>query len=200
MEGFITCGSAAGPYLRGRIVMLRRTSRRTLGFGVPLAAAVAILAAACSSASSMSAAGSTTTAGPATTTAPAAPGSAAPGSTLVLKTAKGSAGIWLTNSAGRALYIYTRDKGTTSECYGACAKIWPPLTTTGPVTISGQFTVQHDLGVITRTNGTKQVTYGGHPLYYYSGDTGPGQTKGQGVGGVWFLIGPVANVMNGTKP
>jgi predicted lipoprotein with Yx(FWY)xxD motif len=119
---------------------------------------------------------------------------------LVLKTAKGKAGIWLTDSAGRTLYLYTRDKGTTSECYGACVKTFPPLTTTGPVTISGQFTVQKDVGVTTRTDGTKQVTYGGHPLYYFSGDTAPGQTKGQGVGRTWFLIGPVANVMNGSTP
>ena len=180
--------------------MLRRTSLRALGLGVPLAA-VAILAAACGGPSSTSANGGTTTTGPTTTpTASAAPGPTASGSTLALKTAKGSAGIWLTNSAGRTLYLYTRDKGTTSECYGACAKEWPPLTTTGPVTVSGQYTVQRDLGVTTRTDGTKQVTYGGHPLYYYLGDTAPGQTKGQGVGGVWFLIGPVANVMNGTKP
>jgi predicted lipoprotein with Yx(FWY)xxD motif len=185
--------------------MLRRTSLRTFGFGLPLAA-VAILATACSSASSTSAASGTTTTGPTpTTTASAAPGSTASGSTasgstLVLKTAKGSAGIWLTDSAGRTLYLYTRDKGSASECYGACAKAWPPLTTTGPVTITGKYTVQRDLGVTTRTDGTKQVTYGGHPLYYFSGDTAPGQTKGQGVGGIWFLIGPIANVMNGTKP
>jgi predicted lipoprotein with Yx(FWY)xxD motif len=195
----ITCGSTIDPHLQGRFVMLRRTSLRTLGFGLPLAA-VAILAAACGGASGTSAAGGTTTTGPTTTTtAPAAPGSTASGSTLALKTAKGSAGIWLTDSAGRTLYLYTRDKATTSECYGACAKVWPPLTATGPVTISGKYTVQRDLGVTTRTDGTKQVTYGGHPLYYYSGDTAPGQTKGQGVGGVWFLIGPIANVMNGTK-
>ena len=185
--------------------MLRRTSLRTFGFGLPLAA-MATLATACSSASNASAAGGTTTTAPTTTTtASAAPGSTASGSTasgstLVLKTAKGSAGIWLTDSAGRTLYLYTHDKGTTSECYGACAKAWPPLTTTGPVTISGKYTVQRDLGVTTRTDGTKQVTYGGHPLYYYKGDTAPGQTNGQGVGGVWFLIGPIANVMNGTKP
>ena len=179
--------------------MLLRTSLRTLGFGLPLAA-VTILAAACGT-SGTSAAGGTTTTGPTTTTtASAAPGPTASGSTLALKTAKGSAGIWLTDSAGRTLYVYTRDKGTTSECYGACAKVWPPLTTAGPVTISGKYTVQRDLGVTTRTDGTKQVTYGGHPLYYYQGDTAPGQTKGQGVGGVWFLVGPIANVMNGTKP
>jgi predicted lipoprotein with Yx(FWY)xxD motif len=184
--------------------MLPRNSLRTLGFGLPLAAA-AILAAACGT-SGASASGGTTTTGPATgTTAspaprPTASGSTAQGSTLALKTAKGSAGIWLTGSAGRTLYIYTRDKGTKSEYYGACAKAWPPVTTTGPVTISGKYTLQRDLGVTTRTDGTKQVTYGGHPLYYYAGDTAAGQTKGQGVGGVWFLIGPIANVMNGTKP
>lgn len=180
--------------------MLRRTSVRTFSFGLPLAA-VAILAAACSSSSSTSAVGGTTTTGPATSAAAsAAPDSTASGSTLALKTAKGSAGIWLTDSAGRTLYLYTHDKGTTSECYGACAKAWPPLTTTGAVTISGKYTVQRDLSVTTRTDGTKQVTYGGHPLYYYKGDSAPGQTNGQGVGGSWFLIGPIANVMNGTKP
>jgi predicted lipoprotein with Yx(FWY)xxD motif len=179
--------------------MLRRNSLRRLGFGVPLAAVV-ILVAACSSSSGTSAAATKTT-GPTTTpTSSAAPSSRASGSALALKTATGKAGIWLTNSAGRALYTYTRDKGTTSECYGACATTWLPLTTTSSVTISGQYTVQRDLGVTTRTGGAKQVTYGGHPLYYFKGDTAPGQTKGQGVGGVWFLIGPIANVMNGTKP
>ena len=96
--------------------------------------------------------------------------------------------------------MFTKDKGSTSECYGGCAQAWPPLLATGPVTISGKFTVPHDLGTTTRTDGSKQVTYGGHPLYYFVGDTAVGQTKGQGVGGVWFLVGPVANVMNGTKP
>jgi predicted lipoprotein with Yx(FWY)xxD motif len=184
--------------------MLSRTSLRASGLGLALAT-VAILATACSAASSStasssaassSAASSTTTTSPAT----AAPATAAAGPALALKTAKGSAGIWLTNSAGRALYVYTLDKGKASECYGGCAKAWPPLTTTGPVTISGQYTVPADLGVITRTDGTKQVTYGGHPLYYFAGDSAPGQTKGDGVGKVWFLVGPIANVMNGTKP
>jgi predicted lipoprotein with Yx(FWY)xxD motif len=180
--------------------MLRRTSLRTLGVGLPLAGVV-MLVAACSSPSSSSSAATSTSTGPtATPTASAAPsstasGSTASGSTLALKTASGKAGIWLTNSAGRALYVYTKDKGTTSECYGACATAWPPLTTTGKVTISGKYVVPKDLGFTTRSNGTKQVTYGGHPLYYFKGDTGPGQTNGQGVGGVWFLVGPVANVM-----
>lgn len=190
--------------------MPSRTSRRASGLGLTLSA-VAILAAACSTASSSTASSTTTTTSPAAAApASAAPASAAPastapastaaGSTLALKTAKGSKGIWLTNSAGRALYVYTKDKGKTSACYGECAKAWPPLTTTGPVTISGQFTVPADLGVTTRTDGTKQVTYGGHPLYYFAGDTAPDQTKGDGVGGIWFLVGPVANIMNGSTP
>ncbi|HWG28550.1 hypothetical protein [Actinospica sp.] len=183
--------------------MLGRTSSRALRFGLPLAA-LALVTAGCSSGSSSgtsaAATATTATSSTATATASAMPGSTASGSTLMLKTDKGSAGIWLTDSAGRTLYLFTHDKGTTSECYGACAKAWPPLLTTGPVTISGQYTLQSDLGTATRTDGTKQVTYGGHPLYYYEGDTAPGQTKGQGVGGVWFLIGPIANVMNGTKP
>jgi predicted lipoprotein with Yx(FWY)xxD motif len=185
--------------------VLRRTPLRTLGISLPLVG-VAILATACSSSSSTSAAAGSTTTSPAATapaspaSTSAAPNSAAPsstasGSTLALKTASGKAGIWLTNTAGRALYIYTKDKGTTSECYGACAATWPPLTATGQVTISGKYTVSKDLGFTTRTDGTKQVTYGGHPLYYFKGDTAPGQTNGEGAEGVWFLIGPVANVM-----
>jgi predicted lipoprotein with Yx(FWY)xxD motif len=175
--------------------MFSRTSRRTLGLGFSLAA-VAILTAACSSSSSTTAAASTPASSPsAAATTSATPSATAAATTLALKTVKGSAGIWLTNSAGRALYIYTKDKGTTSECYGTCATNWPPLLATGPVTITGDLTVKGDLGTTTRTGGAKQVTYGGHPLYYFVGDTGPNTTKGQGLDGVWYILGPAANVM-----
>lgn len=160
--------------------------------------AVATGAAACSTSTSSAAAGPAAASHAPTTPAPAAP--AAPGKTLQLKTASGKPGIWLTNSSGRALYVYTKDKGSASACYGACAATWPPLLTTGKVTISGKFTQQQDLGTITRTDGTKQVTYGGHPLYYFSGDSAAGQSKGDGVDGTWFLLGPVANIMNGSTP
>lgn len=174
------------------MAMLRRTSLRTLGFGLSLAA-MATLAAACSSSSTKSPSAADST------TASAAPSSSGSGPALVLTTAKGPAGIWMTDSAGRTLYLYTKDKGTTPNCYDACAKEWPPLTTTEQVTVTGQYTVPKDVGTTTRTDGTKQVTYGGHPLYYYKGDTAPHQIKGQGVGGTWFLIGPIANVMGGKK-
>lgn len=185
--------------------MLCNTAVRGAGLGLTLAA-VATMAAACSSSSSSTAAAGATSTSPApSASASAAPsstasGSTASGTTLALKTESGSQGIWLTNSSGLALYVFTEDKKSTSECYGACAKAWPPLLTTGPVTISGKYTVPSDLGTTTRTNGAKQVTYGGHPLYYFSGDTAAGQTKGQGTAGEWFLVGPVANVMNGKAP
>jgi predicted lipoprotein with Yx(FWY)xxD motif len=191
--GIIPAQAGDRPAPEGRITMLPRASR-TLRLGLALAAA-AMLAAACSSSPSTSASGKKTTSPAAT--ASAAPSASASGSVLALKTASGPAGIWLTDSAGRTLYVFTQDTAKTSACTGACAQAWPPLTTTGTVTISGQFTVPTDLGFITRADGTKQVTYGGHPLYYFSGDTAPGQMKGQGVGGAWFILGPVANIMKG---
>jgi predicted lipoprotein with Yx(FWY)xxD motif len=168
--------------------VLRSISMRTIGFSLPLVA-TAVLVAACG--------GGTTAAAPAaptTTTTTAAAGSSASTAGVTLKTDNGSAGIWLTDQAGRTLYLYTVDKGTTSACYGTCATTWPPLTTTGSVKVAGDASAT-DVGETTRTDGSKQVTYGGHPLYYFAGDTAPGQTKGQRLQGVWFLIGPVGNVM-----
>ncbi|MDH6522875.1 putative lipoprotein with Yx(FWY)xxD motif [Streptomyces sp. SAI-135] len=181
--------------------MLHTKSVRTLGLGLSLAA-LATFAAACSSSSDDSSAASSTTASEAPKSTPAseAPDSADSGSKLVLKTAKGKAGIWLTDTAGRTLYLNMKDTKSASTCYDACAKKWPPLTTDKPVTVVGKYTVPSSLGTINRTDGTKQVTYGGHPLYYYTGDTAPQQIKGQGVDGKWFLIGPIANIMNGSKP
>ncbi|MDQ0791445.1 putative lipoprotein with Yx(FWY)xxD motif [Streptomyces sp. B3I7] len=178
--------------------MLRTTSLRTLGLGLSLAA-LATFAAACSDSSDDSSSTGSKTASTAPDSADSGAKSDA-GSKLVLKTAKGSAGIWLTDTAGRTLYLNTDDKKSASNCYDACAKKWPPLTTTKPVTVTGKYTVPSNLGTIKRTDGTKQVTYGGHPLYYYTGDTEPHQIKGQGVDNKWFLIGPIANIMNGSKP
>jgi predicted lipoprotein with Yx(FWY)xxD motif len=114
---------------------------------------------------------------------------------VAIKTASGPAGIWLTDQTGRTLYIYTTDQGTTSACYNACATAWPPLVATGSVTVNGQFLDQSLVGSTTRTDGTTQVTYGGHPLYYFKSDVSPGDVKGQGVGGVWYILGPKANIM-----
>jgi predicted lipoprotein with Yx(FWY)xxD motif len=176
--------------------MLRTISARAVGFGLPLAA-VAVLAAACGGSNAPTASGGvgTSTASSATSSSTTTASTGA----VTLKTENGTAGIWLADQTGRTLYMYTVDQGTTSGCYGACATAWPPLTTTGSVAVAGSATAGQ-VGTTTRTDGTKQVTYAGHPLYYFKGDTSPGMTKGQGLQSVWFLLGPSGNVMRSAPP
>jgi predicted lipoprotein with Yx(FWY)xxD motif len=110
----------------------------------------------------------------------------------MVKTAHSSAGTYLVGPNGHALYLFEADKQGKSNCSGACAKVWPPLTTTGKPGASGG-AMSADLGTITRSDGTKQVTYKGHPLYYYVTDTSAGQTTGQGsnnFGAKWWLVAP----------
>jgi predicted lipoprotein with Yx(FWY)xxD motif len=148
--------------------------------GVPVAAG--LLAAACGTAAGSTTAGS----------APA--GTPASGSTTatVIESHAGSAGSFLTNGSGRAVYLWAADSMNKSTCSGACAGAWPPVTTMGKVTaVDGAKAA--DLGTITRSDGTKQVTYSGHPLYYFAGDSGSGQTNGQGsdsFGAKWWLVAP----------
>lgn len=100
---------------------------------------------------------------------------------------KGASTTILTDAQGRTLYYLTTDTATTSTCTGGCAATWPPLLTSGaPVADSA---LSGRLSSIADGNGI-QVTYNGHPLYTYAGDSGPGQTNGEGVGGVWFVATP----------
>jgi predicted lipoprotein with Yx(FWY)xxD motif len=96
----------------------------------------------------------------------------------------------LVDARGITLYDFKRDKGTTSVCYGACAALWPPLITNAkPVAERGARASL--LGTTKRKDGKLQVTYGGHPLYYFVTDRKPDQTTGQGVnqfGGPWWVI------------
>jgi predicted lipoprotein with Yx(FWY)xxD motif len=148
-----------------------------------------LLAAACGSTSGGShAAGSTPGAGTAGTAGTASASAAA----TVIKTTSGSAGAFLTNGSGRAVYLWAKDAMNKSVCSGACAGAWPPVIANGSVTAAGGATAK-GLGTITRSDGTRQVTYHGHPLYYFAGDTGPGQTGGQGsdsFGAKWWLVAP----------
>jgi predicted lipoprotein with Yx(FWY)xxD motif len=174
-----------------------RISTRAAGFGIPLAA-VAIMAAACGGSTAAVGAPSTTTTTTApppaqTTTAPATTTST-PGPTTTLTTETGGYGVWLADQTGRTLYIRTADQGTTSSCYSACATAWPPLLTTGPVTVSAA-AVAGNVGTTTRTDGTTQVTYAGHPLYYFATETSPDQVKGLGAQGVWFLLAPTGTTI-----
>jgi len=98
----------------------------------------------------------------------------------------------LFDGRGRVLYLFARDRGGRSNCSGACAKAWPPFLTKGaPTTLSGVNAKL--LGTTRRSNGTLQVTYAKHPLYYFKEDTKPGQIKCQNVsnfGGLWLVVAP----------
>src|SRR5512132_1954948 len=99
-------------------------------------------------------------------------------------------GRTLVESKGNTLYDFPPDKGTTSVCYGACAALWPPLITHGKPVAGGGLRASL-LGTTKRKDGKLQVTYGGHPLYYFVTDRKPGQTTGQGInqfGGPWWVI------------
>ena len=121
-----------------------------------------------------------------------APSAAAPltGSAAVVNVGQNSTlGSFLVDAKGMTLYLYTKDSPNTSACYGGCATIWPPLLTTGAATAGAGVTASL-LGTTKRTDGTTQVTYNGWPLYYYAGDKATGDTTGENVQGVWFVITP----------
>ena len=165
----------------------RMSAPARLAAGAGSALGVALLVAACSTGSSTAAAGSSSPAGASSSSA-AAGGS---GST-VITTVSSAAGTFLANGSGHAVYLWTKDSTGMSACSGACAGAWPPVTTTGTVTASGG-AKSSDLGTITRPDGTKQVTYDGHPLYLFSGDSGSGMASGQGndgFGAKWWLVSP----------
>ena len=116
----------------------------------------------------------------ASSTAPAATGTA-----LTTTTISGT--TVLTNAKGFTLYSFAPDTPTASKCYGSCAAYWPPVTGT---TAAGQ-RLPGKVGTIKRTDGTEQLTYNGHPLYTYIGDTAPGQAKGNNLnlnGGLWHEV------------
>src|SRR5580765_6513356 len=117
-------------------------------------------------------------------------GSDAKSNATVVKVAKSPLGLILVDSKGITLYDFVKDKGTTSVCYGACAALWPPLFTTGKP-VAGAGVRASLLGTTKRKDGRLELTYNGHPLYYFVTDTKPGQTSGQAVnqfGGPWWVI------------
>ena len=99
-------------------------------------------------------------------------------------------GQYLTASNGMTLYTYAKDTKGVSNCTGACAAAWPPYAVSAPSDINAPATVTGTFGTLTRPDGTLQVTYNGMPLYFWKSDVNPGDTTGQGVGGVWFVVKP----------
>jgi predicted lipoprotein with Yx(FWY)xxD motif len=109
----------------------------------------------------------------------------------VIKAAKSQFGIMLFDGTGQAIYLFDKEQNTQPACYGACAEAWPPVLTKGMPAASGG-TKQNLLGTTKRTDGTTQVTYGGHPLYYYAHEA-KNEVKChniQGFGGLWLVVTP----------
>jgi predicted lipoprotein with Yx(FWY)xxD motif len=105
---------------------------------------------------------------------------------------KSPLGRILVDGKGITLYDFVKDRGTTSACYGACAALWPPLISNGKP-LAGPGVRASLLGTTRRKDGKLEVTYNGHPLYYFVTDRKPGQTTGQGVnqfGGPWWVLSP----------
>jgi len=135
------------------------------------------------------------TASPATS--PAASASAA-ADAVVVNMAEAAGGAIVVDGEGRALYLFTNDtKGDgTSVCNGACAASWPPFLA-GDAPVSAGDGVTGALGTATRDDGSLQVTLDGWPLYYFAGDVAAGDTNGQGLNSVWWLVGPDGSPIDG---
>lgn len=107
----------------------------------------------------------------------------------------------LVDGKGRTLYLFEADKGATSVCNGACASVWPPLTTSGK-SKAGTGVSAGKLGTAKRDDGTTGVTYNGHPLYTYAGDSAPGQTTGEGINGFgaeWYALSAAGNKVESAR-
>lgn len=123
-----------------------------------------------------------------TTAAPSATTVASSGSSASLGLASvDTFGQALVDARGMSVYLFTKDSDGKSACSGACATSWPPVTVTGTPSV-GTGLDASKLSTITRDDGTKQLAYNGHPLYFFVADAATGQAGGQGSGGVWFLV------------
>jgi predicted lipoprotein with Yx(FWY)xxD motif len=148
------------------------------------AGAIVLALTACSSSKTSNGAGNTPPASSSSSSSSTSSTAAASGSAISL-----SGGV-LVAANGRTLYFNTVDTATSIQCSGGCAAAWPPLM--GTVT-AGSGLAQADFAVATRPDGTKQVTYFGHPIYFFAQDTAAGDKKGDGLadgGGKWYATTP----------
>jgi predicted lipoprotein with Yx(FWY)xxD motif len=107
-----------------------------------------------------------------------------------VRAADSSLGRIVVSAKGMTAYVFTKDQmgSGTSVCTGSCLQLWPAITTTATTPTATGVTAK--LGTITRSDGSKQLTVAGRPVYTYAPDTQPGDVKGQGVGGVWYVLRP----------
>jgi predicted lipoprotein with Yx(FWY)xxD motif len=162
-------------------------SKITLFIATGAILGIAVFAAGCGSSTT----GGANSAGPYGSAATPNPPSAATDAAEVA-VADSTLGRILVDGAGRTLYLFEKDTSTASTCDAACASFWPPFTTKG-TPLAGEGASAGEVGTTKRTDGQTEVTYNGHPLYYYVGDTEPGDTTGQGLdlfGAEWNVLSP----------
>ncbi len=159
---------------------------------VGLAAMAIVVVGACSSAATPAPVAPSAVAPPAATSAAPSTGASSPAATAVLNAASGSVGPYLTGVGGMTLYTYKPDASNPgkSVCTGGCAAAWPPFVVPAGQSPTAGAGVTGSIATIVREDGSTQVTYRGAPVYYYKGDSAAGDTKGQGVGGIWFVVAP----------
>jgi predicted lipoprotein with Yx(FWY)xxD motif len=158
-------------------------------------AAVGVLAAGCGSNGSGSSSGGMGGYGSSGT----APASGGASSVATVSATSTSLGMILVDGSGRTLYLFEKDQPNQSACAGACAAAWPVDPTSGAPK-AGSGATASMLGTIKRSDGSTQVTYNKHPLYYYSGDSQTGQHNGQGLnafGAAWFAVTPAGGAVTG---
>jgi predicted lipoprotein with Yx(FWY)xxD motif len=167
-----------------------------------IVASLTLLAlAACSSDDTAgSSTGSTGASSPTESTAPTASETPASGGNAgtEVESEDSALGTILVDSKGNTLYVFMQDTSDVSTCTGDCAASWPALIAKGEVKAGGGGDVDESLlGTSPRDGGTMQVTYNGHPLYHFSGDATAGDTNGQGIGDVWFVVSPAGAPIKG---
>lgn len=130
------------------------------------------------------------------------PTATAAGVATVMLREAGDLGPVLTDGEGRTLYLFEADKSEKSTCNDACAAAWPPLTTSGEPK-AGEKADAKLLGTTERADGDTQVTYNGHPLYYFQNDKKPGDTTGhdvEGFGAEWYALNVAGDKAEGNAP
>ena len=131
--------------------------------------------------------------------ATAAPPKTAGGGSATVGLANSGLGKILVDSQGRTVYLFLKDAGTKSACFGECAGDWPPVRANGSPTV-GQGLAASKVGTTARSDGKPQVSYNGHPLYLFVGDKQPGDTNGQGLsafGARWYVLSRAGNQVSG---
>jgi predicted lipoprotein with Yx(FWY)xxD motif/polyisoprenoid-binding protein YceI len=117
-------------------------------------------------------------------------------SNLLLLSENEELGTFLTGPQGMTLYRFTNDNPGESSCYDQCAENWPPLLLESGQELTADENISGEVGTTTRQDGTTQVTFNGIPLYYWVKDEKPGDTTGQGVNDVWFIVSPSKEILS----